>query len=117
MPLTWPDAKEVESDPWETWNAIRTFCEHHSSLSVALEITSDVPDDETIAQWKAEPVKLVILPTKVFLTNAGGFPVLSKKHQALFQMLFSINVDVAISGRPRHDSDIAGYVQYLQVSS
>ena len=115
IPLTWSDAKENESDPWETWNQIRILSEHHSSLSVALEITSDVPSEESIAQWKAEPVKLVILPTKIFLTNAGGFPVLSKKHQALFQMLFSINVDVAISGRPRHDTEIAGYVQYLQV--
>ena len=117
MPIVWPDSSENDADPWETWNSIRTLCEHHSLLSVALEITSELPSEETIEQWKAEPVKLVILPTKVFLTNAGGYPVLSKKHQALFQTLFSINVDIAISGRARHDCDIPGYIQYLQVTS
>ena len=37
----------------------------------------------------------------VFLTNATGYPVLSKKHQHLMRLLFQHNVDVAISGRPR----------------
>ena len=55
--------------------------EHHSSLCCALEVTSDLPSEETIEQWLAEPVKLLILPTSIFLTNSTGFPVLSKRHQ------------------------------------
>jgi protein arginine N-methyltransferase 5 len=51
------------TDPWETWNKIRSLAEHHASLSVALELTSDLPDQSTVEQWGAEPVRLVILPT------------------------------------------------------
>lgn len=93
LPLVWPDDPEMAvSDPWETWNEIRTVCEHHASITVALELTGDLPDQPTLDQWGAEQVKLVIIPTSLFLTNASGFPVLSKKHQQLLFMFFSRKV-------------------------
>ena len=63
LPLLWPDDPQMNTDPWETWNSIRMLCEHHPSLFVALEVTCDMPDDDTLAQWVCEPVRLVILPT------------------------------------------------------
>jgi len=55
MPLVWPDDPDMTTDPWETWNDIRMQCEHHPSLFVALEITSDLPDDDTLSQVPAPP--------------------------------------------------------------
>ena len=101
LPLVWPDDPEMtESDPWETWNEIRTVCEHHASITVALELTGDLPDQSTLDQWGAEQVKLVIIPTSLFLTNAAGFPVLSKRHQHLLFMFFSRKVSILHSPPP-----------------
>lgn len=50
MPLLWPDDPDMCTDPWETWNDIRMQCEHHPSLFVALEITSDLPDEDALSQ-------------------------------------------------------------------
>jgi len=112
--MVWSDDPEQLTDPWETWNKIRMLSEHHPSLSVALEITSDLPSDETVEQWACEPVKILIIPTSIFLTNSTGFPVLSKKHQAVIRTFFSYHVDVCVSGRPRHEGDLLVYTQYLQ---
>ena len=51
------------------------------SLSVALEITEDLPPQSVLDRWVGEPVKAVIVPTRVFLTNRKGFPTLSRRHQ------------------------------------
>jgi len=88
--------------------------EHHANLCCALEVTSDLPSEETIEQWLAEPIKLLILPTSIFLTNSAGFPVLSKRHQQLLYGFFSRSVDLVVCGRPRHDGEMLRYSQYLQ---
>eukprot|EP00802_Teleaulax_amphioxeia_P009695 Tamp_09716.p1 GENE.Tamp_09716~~Tamp_09716.p1 ORF type:complete len:607 (+),score=96.89 Tamp_09716:138-1958(+) len=112
MPLVWPDDPEMGTDPWETWNDIRMLCEHHPSLFVALEVTADLPDDETLSQWLCEPVRLVVLHTSLFLTNSSGFPVLSKRHQNFMRELMMHKVDVAIAGRPRNH-DVSVYKKYV----
>ena len=76
LPLVWPDDPDMNTDPWETWNEIRMLCEHHPSLFVALEITADLPDDDTLSQWCCEPVRLVILPTSgVVFCSCPAVPV------------------------------------------
>ena len=42
-----------------------------------------MPDDDEVARWEAEPVKVLLFPTSAFLSNKKGFPVLSKRHQAV----------------------------------
>jgi protein arginine N-methyltransferase 5 len=103
-----------ETEMWERWNKFRTFCENHSKLSVgeflnsflsllplnllvffrlsriALELPVDLPDEDHLERWFAEPIKAIILPTKIFLTNAKGYPVLSKKHQAFIKKLMKV---------------------------
>lgn len=51
------------------------------SLSVVLEMTADLPAQSVLDRWVGEPVKAVIVSTKVFLTNKKGFPTLSRRHQ------------------------------------
>lgn len=52
-----------------------------NSLSVVLEMTADLPAQSILDRWVGEPVKAVIVPTRVFLTNKKGFPTLSRRHQ------------------------------------
>ena len=55
-----------------------------------LELTGDLPEDIELDRWFGEPLKAIVLPTSIFLTNKKGFPVLSKKHQAIVQRFFSV---------------------------
>jgi protein arginine N-methyltransferase 5 len=83
-------SKRPVSDPWQWWNNIRSLCEHHPSLGVALEVTEDLPDPEVIAKWLGEPVKALIIPTKIFMTNKQGYPSLSKQHQTFIGSFFKV---------------------------
>jgi len=118
------DSEKIEcvpqEDSWERWNALRTLCDHHPSLAVALEITEDLPGmDELSTQnillkWLGEPIRLAILPISVFLTNKKGFPTLSKRHQWLVAQLFKHRVQFVFSGSCLHRSGVLQYVQYLR---
>ncbi len=33
-------------DSWEWWNTLREMCDHHNNLTVALELTADLPSAE-----------------------------------------------------------------------
>ncbi|KAI1314326.1 hypothetical protein EDD11_002267 [Mortierella claussenii] len=66
---------------WERWNSIRNMAGSESKLGVALEFSGSMPTDEILDRWLAEPVKAIILPEDIFLTNNKGYPVLSKRHQ------------------------------------
>lgn len=59
-------------------------------LSLALELTADVCDEVSLERWLGEPVKCVVVSTRTFLSNAKGYPVLSKVHQAYFRRLLQV---------------------------
>lgn len=48
---------------------------------MVLELTGDLPAKSVLSRWVGEPVKAVVVPTTVFLTNKKGFPTLSRRHQ------------------------------------
>lgn len=91
------------SDSWEWWNMFRTLCEHHSQLSIALDISSSLPSPSSLRRWIGEPLKAAIIHTNAFLTNKKGYPCLSKRHQNFITALFNHNVQVIISGEPHHN--------------
>ncbi|XP_077982145.1 protein arginine N-methyltransferase 5-like [Glandiceps talaboti] len=102
------------NDTWEWWNSLRTVCDSHKKLSLALEVSIDLPSKEVIDRWLGEPIKCAILPTTVFLTNKKGYPVLSKAHQQLVIRLHKLDVQMMITGTNRHpDKGIRAYVQYM----
>jgi len=107
-------ATSVKEDPWETWNRLRTLCEFNSSLGVALEMTEDLPPRETLQRWRGEPVKAIIFPTSIFLTNKKGFPVLSKPHQLFVLEMYQFKIQVILKGRARHAGGYEIYLQYLE---
>ena len=70
------------------------MCDYNKRLSVALEITADMPSDEVLQRWLAEPIKAVILSTNIFLTNKKGYPVMSKAHQGFLRSLFKVTTSM-----------------------
>lgn len=93
------------NDSWEWWNMFRTLCEHHSQLSVALDITSSLPSPSSLKRWTGEPLRAAIIHTSAFLTNKRGFPCLSKRHQNFITTLFSHSVQIIVSGESMHHVD------------
>ncbi|XP_053402649.1 protein arginine N-methyltransferase 5-like [Mercenaria mercenaria] len=110
-PMTEERATE---DSWEWWNTFRTMCDTNKRISVALEITEDLPEEEVLQRWLSEPVKAVVLSTSLFLTNKKGYPVLSKAHQGFLRSLFKLDVQLILTGANKHaDKGIHSYQQYL----
>lgn len=100
-------------DTWEWWNCVRNMCNNHKKLSPVLELNcKDLPSEEVLKRWLGEPLKAVIVPTYIFLTNNKGYPVLPKNHQAFLKKLFKLNVQFIISGAVLH-KDIMFYYQYM----
>jgi protein arginine N-methyltransferase 5 len=66
------------------------MCDTNKRISVALEITENLPEDYVLQRWLAEPIKAVVISTNLFLTNKKGYPVLSKAHQGFLRSLFKV---------------------------
>ena len=84
-------------DPWQWWNRLRCLCGHSSKLGLILDIPSSLPPQHCIDRWKGEPVRAVMLSTKVFQPNRRGFPALLRGHQALVAAFYQLNVQVGLT--------------------
>jgi protein arginine N-methyltransferase 5 len=105
------------TDGWEAWNRFRFLCCHNPQVAVAIELTEDLPDTlEMMNRWTGEPVRAVIIPTYVFLTNKKDFPVLSSRHQDALRILMTHKVHIILKGRPTHcgGESMTPYVEYIQ---
>ncbi|CAK9828995.1 Protein arginine N-methyltransferase 5 [Anthophora retusa] len=100
-------------DPWEWWNAFRIICDYNPKIGVALIVSHDLPDQEEIDRWLGEPVKCLIFPTTLFITNKKGYPVLSRAHQALVTKFSMLEVQFVLTGACRYQS-ITYYHNYLE---
>ena len=123
-------------DGWHCWNDLRTQVGHSHRLSVALELSDDIEsvllpcskrtsdsidgiDMRWIQRWSAEPVKALIIPVSLFLTNHKGYPVLSKVMQFVVSIFFRFKMHIVFSGSPKHASpdcepSYVLYTQYIQ---
>ncbi|RID50766.1 hypothetical protein BRARA_H01473, partial [Brassica rapa] len=81
----------------------RLLCEHDSKLSVALDVMSNLPSESSLGRWMGESVRAAIISTDSFLTNARGYPCLSKRHQKLIAGFFDHAVQVVVSGKLVHN--------------
>lgn len=75
-------------DPWEAFNKLRLLCNSDSRLSVALELTERLPDLNIFKRWLGEPVKAVILPTSIFISDKFGRPRLPKLYRWFLDEIF-----------------------------
>jgi type II protein arginine methyltransferase len=64
VPLT----ASSETDTWEWWNTLRMLCSQHQRVSVALDITADLPEEGALLRWLGEPLRAIVINTR-FLSN------------------------------------------------
>ncbi|CAO1613135.1 unnamed protein product [Parajaminaea phylloscopi] len=111
------------SDDWafEAWSQIRHLCGYQPRLQVLLDLSMPLPASAGLARWVAEPVSHIWLPASTFLSNAKGFPVLSKAAQTFLRSLLakSPRPVVVLSGShdppPQHTrGGPTAYLEYLR---
>ncbi|XP_071730514.1 protein arginine N-methyltransferase 1.5-like [Rutidosis leptorrhynchoides] len=90
------------TDSWELWNSFHVLCERHSQLSIAVDVLSSLPSVNSLARWFGEPVKAAFVHTDSFLTNARGYPCLSRHHQKLLSLFFYYSIQIVLSGNAMH---------------
>ncbi|XP_037982473.1 protein arginine N-methyltransferase 5 [Motacilla alba alba] len=104
-----------EENTWEWWHNFRTLLDYNKRVALALEIGPDLPSPAALARWLGEPVRAAFLPTRLFLTNKKGFPVLARGHQRLLGQLLKLDVQIIVQGCPRHGGrPLSAYLQYLE---
>ncbi|OLL25799.1 Protein arginine N-methyltransferase skb1 [Neolecta irregularis DAH-3] len=109
--------KTIQSDPlslWEVWNTIRSVCDYHPRLSVALQIPPRLPVNPVVLnRWFTEPIKALVISSNTFLSNAKGFPVLSKTHQLMITRFMALNPFVILQDTDTLERN-GGKLSYLQ---
>lgn len=92
-----------------------------------MEVTEDLPSPQILNRWKGEPLKALIIPSSVFISNKQGFPVLSARHKDFVTSLFKVFILLCISylftlqykvhlilkGKPALKKEWKPYVQYI----
>ncbi|CAO3675991.1 unnamed protein product [Umbelopsis ramanniana] len=113
-----------ETSGWTQWNTLYNLTEQHPKLSVALELSAQLPvEEDQIERWYSVPIKAVIIPANVFISNQKGFPVLPKRHQSFVKALmkkFKPSIIVTASELGLHQaggpSAYQEYIRYLNRS-
>lgn len=105
--------EEDTDDTWHWWNNFRSTANFEKKLSLALELTADLPDSVDIDRWLGEPIKCLVVPTHLFMTNKKGFPVLPKSHQVAIRQFLRQKTQILITGTQRHQH-YKHYQQYME---
>ncbi|KAJ6637456.1 Protein arginine N-methyltransferase 5 [Pseudolycoriella hygida] len=108
------DSAEYE-DPWNWWNTFRSTADFSSKLSIALELSSDIPSKIEITRWQGEPVGCLIVPSQLFVRNNNNYPVLSRAHQNLILSFKEIMSNIAVMVKCNmEDGSLRYYSDYLK---
>ena len=65
-------------------------------------------------RWKAEPLRMLIIPMEIFLTNKSGYPVLSVRHKKFVMQMLELRIQIILTGTASHSEGAAVYAQYLR---
>jgi protein arginine N-methyltransferase 5 len=116
------DGHEYCKDGWLVWDGLRQHFGDFNRHFVALELSAaceEIPNDSVgeawVRRWCAEPVKLILLPTSLFVANHAGYPVLSKRLQSILAILLPHCNQVVLTGASqREGGSYEHYAQYLR---
>ncbi|PWN32597.1 PRMT5-domain-containing protein [Meira miltonrushii] len=75
---------------WQAWHVIQSVCAFNARLGVAIDLSAPLPSPAILERWNAEPVSHIWLPARAFLSNAKGYPVLSKATQSFLRSIISV---------------------------
>lgn len=111
---------ELNDTDWHLWNKVRTLCDYSSSLHVALTLNAtriegkeELEEEQMWLRWMGEPVRAIILKMSDFVPNQAGYPTLPPKTRKLVVRFYERNVQLILSGRPRHANGLLPYQMYL----
>ncbi|XP_017782552.1 PREDICTED: protein arginine N-methyltransferase 5 [Nicrophorus vespilloides] len=101
-------------DIWEWWNDFRRYGNYHKRIGLALVMPTDgcMLDDLEIKRWGGEPVKAIIIPTCLFISNQHKQPVLPRVYQEIIKQFLHLDVQYIISG-PRFKHTYQQYCSYM----
>ena len=105
------------TDGWEIWRHLQTSCNYSQRLGVALVLTKNLMKENShiLDKWVAEPIKAIVLNTRLFVANKQGFPVLTQAYQScLSKLMSSSKIHIVIQGRPKLTDTLLPYVQYIR---
>ncbi|KAL7415886.1 PRMT5 arginine-N-methyltransferase-domain-containing protein [Mrakia frigida] len=106
------------SATWEIWDCIRTICGYNPRLSLTLDLTTPLPPSPgALARWAAEPTRHILLPASSFISNAKGYPVLSKATQTFLKEVMKQRPTIILSQTTEGHHPTGGaaaYPQYLR---
>ena len=105
---------DVHEDPWETWVELRTLCDNHARLHIVLDLPANSPPSQELRRWLGENVKAVNISEEIFLTNAQGYPVLSKRYQKYLNLLLQRKVQFVLQCTTSSLESLLPYQQYLR---
>lgn len=88
------------------------LCGSDKNVGILLEVTANLPTASELERWLGEPIRGILLPTSIFLTNKKGYPVLSQAHQIFLRKCSSICNRIILTGCNRHRS-LKNYVKYI----
>lgn len=67
---------------WKVWSTFHTLTGFHRNAAVALELEPELPSDEVLERWLAEPIGAILVPITLFQTAAHNELSLSTRHRA-----------------------------------
>lgn len=101
-------------DTWQWWNRFRLVTDFNPRITVALELSADLPSQTELLRWYGEPVKIVIIPVDIFVMNKNNFPVLGLAHKnVVLKFLAYTDCRFAIKA-PNDNQCVDNHVQYLR---
>ena len=69
------------------------LCDHHDKISLALEMTADLPEESGLERWYAEPVKVLIIPTRIFVMNKVCFAIRQGHYIGYYYQIYKKSTD------------------------
>lgn len=107
---------EIPTDGWELWENVFNLSGRSHKLFIAIDLDEELPDDISVSlnRWKAEPIKAIIIPTRLFKRNSNGFPTLPKSFQTILLAFVNFKLHIIFSGKSNYDDGFISYIQYIK---
>ena len=67
---------------WRVWSTFHSLTGFHRNTAVALELSPELPSDELLERWLAEPIGALLVPIALFQSTADGELSLPNRHRA-----------------------------------
>lgn len=103
------------SSTWEMWDVIRSVCGYSPRLSLALDLSLPLPvSSGVLSRWSTEPCYQIFLPATSFISNAKGYPVLTKLTQNFLRNTFKYNPTILLARTRSNVHQIGNHLAYAQ---